>query len=442
MSAPPATTVGQKGSKIFYGWWVVLASGVGLAVHFGPIIVPTFGVFLKPLSREFGWSRAQISLAFSLATLGLTVVVPFIGRLVDRFGARAVILPAVLLFGLSVLSLSFLSARLWHFYAIYLFMGVVGSGTTPVPYAKVISRWFDRKRGFALGLSVAALATGGSIMPSLAHALIAAVGWRHAYVLLGLMAMGVAIPVVGLLLKETPQAMGWEPDGETVGHTKVSMQCGQEGGLSFQEARHTGTFWLMVSAFFLVSVSFHGYVIHLVPLLTDRGLSAQSAALTASLAGGAALIGRIGIGYLLDRFFAPYVAMWFFCGFALGIFLLWSGTVGGLVFVAVVLVGLGLGAELDVMPYVVSRYFGLRAFGEIYSYTFAVFTLGGVVGPVLMGAGFDATGSYNLVLAAFIIAALTAAGLMSRLGPYRVWEPVALAAIAVGERTIATHKNW
>jgi MFS family permease len=177
-------------------------------------------------------------------------------------------------------------------------------------------------------------------------------------------------------------------------------------------------------------------------LLTDRGLSAQSAALTASLAGGAALIGRIGIGYLLDRFFAPYVAMWFFCGFALGIFLLWSGTVGGLVFVAVVLVGLGLGAELDVMPYVVSRYFGLRAFGEIYSYTFAVFTLGGVVGPVLMGAGFDATGSYNLVLAAFIIAALTAAGLMSRLGPYRVWEPVALAAIAVGERTIATHKNW
>ena len=155
------TTSEQKSGKVFYGWWVVLASGVGLALHFGPIIVATFGVFLKPLSQEFGWSRTQISLAFSLATLGLTVAVPFIGRLVDRFGARRVILPAVLLFGLSVLSLSFLSAHLWHFYAIYLLMGVVGSGTTPVPYAKVISRWFDRKRGLALGLAVAGIAVGG-----------------------------------------------------------------------------------------------------------------------------------------------------------------------------------------------------------------------------------------------------------------------------------------
>ena len=198
--------------------------------------------------------------------------------------------------------------------------------------------------------------------------------------------------------------------------------------MTFQETWHTGTFWLLVSAFFLISVSFHGYIIHLVPLLTDRGLSAQSAALTVSLAGGAALIGRVGVGYLLDRFFAPYVAVCFFGGFALGIFLLWSGTMGGLVFVAVVLVGLGLGAELDFMPYAISRYFGLRAFGEIYSYTFAAFTLGGVVGPLLMGAGFDATGSYSLVLATFGIAALTAAGLMIGLGPYRVWEVVAEAA--------------
>jgi MFS family permease len=310
-------------------------------------------------------------------------------------------------------------------------MGVVGSGTTPVPYAKVISRWFDRQRGFALGLAVVGIAVGGTSMPSVAQALIAAVGWRHAYVLLGLMAMGVAIPVVGLLLKETPQLIGLEPDGETVGQSGGAKQRGQEEGLSFYETWHTGTFWLMVSAFFLISVSFHGYIIHLVPMLTDRGLSAQSAALTVSLAGGTTLVGRVGIGYLLDRFFAPYVAMWFFCGFALGLSLLWSGAVGGLVFVAVMLVGLGLGAELDVMPYVVSRYFGLRAFGEIYSYTFAIFTLGGVVGPVLMGAGFDATGSYSLVLATFIMAALTAAGLMTQLGPYRSWE----AAAALGETT-------
>ncbi|HJY81441.1 MAG TPA: MFS transporter [Candidatus Binatia bacterium] len=424
-------TRGQKSGKVFYGWWVVFASGVGLAMCYGPIVVPTFGIFLKPLSQEFGWSRTQISLAFSLGTLGLALAAPFLGWLVDRFGARRVILLAVLLFGLSVLSLSFLSIHLWHFYAIYLLMGVVGSGTA-LPYAKVISRWFDRRRGFALGLSVAALALGASITPSLAQALITAVGWRYAYVGLGLLAMGVTIPVVGLLLKETPQVMGLRPDGEAVGQAEASKPRGPEEGLSFHETWHTGTFWLMVGAFFLMSVSFYGYITHLVPLLTDRGLSAQSAALTVSLAAGATFVGRLGIGYLLDRFFAPYVAGCFFCGFALGIFLLWSGAVGGLVFVAMVLVGLGLGAELDVMPYVVSRYFGLRAFGEIFGYVSAAFNLGGIVGPLLMGAGFDATGSYSLVLATFGVAALTAAWLMTQLGPYRIVEAAAEPVVVAG----------
>lgn len=427
-------TVGQRENKIFYGWWVVLAAGVGLALHAGPLIVPTFGVFLKPLSQEFGWSRTQISLAFSLFTLGVTITLPLIGRLVDRFGARKVIMLAALLFGLSVVSLSFLSAYLWYFYAVYLVLGVVGSGTTPVPYTKVISRWFDRKRGLALGLAAATFSVSGALMPPLAQTLIATVGWRHAYEILGFMSMGITIPVVMLMLKESPQMMGLEPDGESREQPGVVIQRKPEDGVSFQEARRTGTFWCMASAFFLISVCFHGSVIHLVPLLTDRGFSVQNAAMVASLVGGAAIIGKVGIGYLLDRYFASYVAGGFFCGFALGLFLLWSGMAGSIVLIAVVLVGLGLGAELDVMPYLVSRYFGLRAFGEIYSYTFAVFTLGGVVGPPLMGAGFDATGSYSLVLAAFGVAALTAAGLMTRLGPYRVWEAAAepvMAAVVV-----------
>jgi MFS family permease len=179
----------------------------------------------------------------------------------------------------------------------------------------------------------------------------------------------------------------------------------------------------MVSAFFLVSVSFNGCIIHMVPMLTDRGVSAQSAALVMSLVAVGAVLGRVGAGYLLDRFFAPYVAVCFFCGFTLGTFLLWSGATGGPAFAAVVLLGLGQGAEFDIMAYTVSRYFGLRAFGEIYSYAFAAFTLGGVIGPPLMGVGFDFTGSYSLVLGGFVVATLTAAGLMTQLGPYRVWEP-------------------
>ena len=222
--------------------------------------------------------------------------------------------------------------------------------------------------------------------------------------------------------------LGLWPDGEPGGHTKATQPGSQEPGLSRREAWHTGSFWLIASAFFLMSVSVHGCLIHLVPMLTDRGVSAQSAALATSLLGGALLVGRVGAGYLLDRFFASYVAICFLCGAALGIFMLWSGVVGGLAFGAAILLGLGLGGETDFMPYLVSRYFGLRAFGEIYGYILATWGLGGVIGPLVMGMGFDTTGSYRLVLAGFVVATLAAAGVMSQLGPYRVWQAAAQPA--------------
>ena len=232
---------GQNSGAVFYGWWIVLVTAIGLSMSYGPIVTFTFGVFFKPLSQEFGWNRAQVSLAFSLSLLVMSVAFPFVGRLVDRFGARRVIVPSVLLFGFGLISFSLLSASLWHLYAIYLVLGVVGGGTAPVPY---------------------------------------------------------------------------------------------------------------------------------------------------------------------------------------------SGVTGVLAFAAAFLVGLGLGAEGDIIAYLVSRYFGLRAFGEIYGYAFAAFTLGGVVGPLLIGVGFDSTGSYGLVLSAFVVAALIAAALMTRLGPYRPWVTAEAAAVS------------
>src|SRR5262249_13898307 len=146
--------------------------------------------------------------------------------------------------------------------------GVVGSGTTPVPYSKVISQWFDRQRGLALGLAMIGGSAGASVMPSLAQALISSVGWRYAYVFLGLLALAVTLPVVGLFLTETPQMMGLRPDGEARATAPVAQKSGQEPGLSSREARHTATFWLLVSTAFLVSASVAGCLIHLVPLLT------------------------------------------------------------------------------------------------------------------------------------------------------------------------------
>ncbi|CAN5689518.1 MFS transporter [soil metagenome] len=413
----------RKGHKIFYGWWNVLAVGVGLFLGYVPIIGFTFSVFFKPLSQEFNWSRAEISLAFSLSLLVLSFALPLTGRLVDRFGARKVILSSVLFFGLALISFYFLSASLWHLYAIYLALGLVGSGTSPVPYYNVITHWFDKKRGLALGLAMAGAGLSESVMPSLAQALIASVGWRAAYVLIGLIVIAVTIPVVGLFLKERPQSMGLLPDGKMIANFAEEFSAVQ--GMSGREVWRSGTFWLMCVALFLVSMSLTGCLVHMVPLLTDRGIAARSAAFAVSLIGGASLLGRLGTGYLLDRLFAGNVAACLFCGAALGVLLLWGEIAGGLAFVAAFLVGLGMGAEGDIMAYMVSRYFGLRAYGEVYGYVLAIYTLGAVVGPLLMGINFDLMGSYRLVLVTFSLATLVGAILITQLGPYRIWDAIA-----------------
>jgi sugar phosphate permease len=414
------TVEGEQSVRIFYGWWVVLAAAVGLALHSGPITVGTFGVFLKPLSQQFGWSRGGISLAFSLFAIAAAVSAPLVGRLVDYAGARRVIIPAIVLYGIGLLSLALLSSHIWLLYAIYFYVGVVGSGTTPVPYSKVITRWFDRRRGLALGLSVAASSLSLAVMPSFAQALVTKVGWRDAYLVIGCIVLGISIPVVFFLLKESPQVMGLETDGTTTtGQASDARYADEDEAVAFAQARRTNTFWLIAGPFFLMSLSFHGCILHLVPLLTDRGLSPRDAASAASLVGAGGLLARLGSGYLLDLFFAPSVAVWLFLSSTIGIVLLWSGAPGFLPFAAAFLVGVGQGAELDIIPYMVSRYFGLHAFAQIYGYLFGVFLLGAVLGPLLMGMGFDAMGSYRPMLAVLALSTLVAVGLVSRLEPYR-----------------------
>lgn len=409
--------------KIFYGWFIIAVAAIGLLMGYVPIIGFSFGVFFKPLSQEFNWSRAEISLGFSLSLLVLSAALPIVGRLVDRFGARKIILPAACLFGLGLASFYFLTASLWHFYLIYMFLGLVGSGTAPVPYYKVISQWFDRQRGLALGLTMGGAGLGFFVMPTLSYALIAWMGWRLAYVVIGIAVIAVTVPVVGLFLRETPQSMGLSPDGDLVAGDVSVAVAGDRGGVTAREAWRSWTFWLMCASLFLVSVALNGCLIHLVPLLTDRGISPQNAAFSASLLGGATLLGRLGTGVLLDRFFATSVALCFFSVAALGILMLWAGLAGPLSFLIAVLLGVGIGAEGDIMPYLVSRYFGLRAFGEIYAYVLAIYTLGAVVGPLLMGIGFDSTGSYDSVLVPLLVVTLAGAVLLTRLGPYRTWTP-------------------
>ena len=408
--------------KVFYGWWIVAACALGLFLSTGTIVVLSFGVFLKSLVQDFHTGRAAVSFAFTLHNLTGALCIPLVGRVIDRFGARKVILTGTTIFGLILLASRVLGSGVAYLYLFYTALGLVSGTTSPVPYGVVVSHWFDRRRGLALGLMMLGIGLGGITLPVLAHRVIVLFGWRTAYTTFGCATLLISLPVMAAMLKDDPKEKVLLPDGTV---PSQSAEKGQKGldGLSWRDIWHQPTFWFLICAFFLAGASVHACVLHMAALLTDRGISAQGAAAVSSVVGGALLIGRMGTGYLLDRFFAPRLAMLIFGGASIGIVLLWAGNAGKVAVFAAFLIGLGMGAEGDIIAFCMSRYFGLKAFGTAFGYGFGSYMLAGAVGALLMGAGFDLTHSYRVPLGVLFFSIVSAVGLMTRLGPYRFAAP-------------------
>jgi cyanate permease len=290
-------------------------------------------------------------------------------------------------------------------------MGLAAAGQTPLIYAKAISNGFDADRGLALGIAMAGVGIGAALVPQFAQALVQAVGWRGACVGLGSLTFLFAFPAVALFLRgASPRHVSTD--------AAVAIAPIEASGLSGREAIRTQLFWRLAAAFVIVSAAANGTIAHMVPLHTDRGIDTNTATSVLSAAGLALVAGRLLAGYLLDRIFAPYVAVAFFLAPLAGILLLFFGSGPSAAAIATVLVGAGLGAEVDLVAFLLSRYFGMRAFGEIYGYLFALFMLGAGAGPFAMGGSYDVRGSYQLMLASFAIALLLASGLMIGLGSY------------------------
>ena len=217
----------------------------------------------------------------------------------------------------------------------------------------------------------------------------------------------VAFPAVLFLLKDARPA-----------HLRGATAATQPG-VSGGQALRSGVFWLMAAAFFFVALACAGMLAHIVAIMTDRGVSPQRATAAISLGGLALIGGRLLSGWLLDRVFAPYVALVFVLSPLAGILLLFGSNTAGLAMLATVLVGIGLGAEVDLIAFLISRYLGLKAFGEIYGYLFLTFMFGSALGPFVMGLSFAKTGSYTTTMVGFTLGLAIAAFLVLRLGAYR-----------------------
>lgn len=377
-------------------WGILVAAFFGVFASFSSVFIFTFSVFLKPLSAEFGWSRTQLSAGFALAALTVAAASPFIGRLVDRFGSRAVIVPAATIFAAAFASLSWLTSSIVQFYAVLFVAGLVGNGTTQLAFSRAVVDAFDARRGMALAVMMAGTGVGSMLMPSLAQAGIDRWGWRSTYFMFGAMIFLLAVPLTAWLI---PPA-------------RANAARKQRKGAP--RALRSPLFWRFVAAFFLMSLAVNASLAHLSPLLTDRGMTAQTAALVASVLGGATLAGRLLTGYLLDRWRGSWVSAILFAAGAAGLVGLALGRSPAWAFTGAACIGLGMGAEADIIPYLLSRHFDMESFGELYGYSFSAFAIAGALGPLAMGRAFDLAGSYDPVLAALSLTGFAAAYLIAR----------------------------
>ncbi len=283
----------------------------------------------------------------------------------------------------------------------------------------MITQWFNKDRGLALGIIQAGVGIGGIFVAQLARFLIADFGWRKGYVGMGIAVFLVAFfPVAIFVMEPASVRAARRPSKQS--RREAASVSGLIPGLTVGEAlRGSWQFWMLALGFFLVVVTANGPLIHAVALLTDRGISVSRATAALSAAGVAMIVGRMLAGYCLDRFFGPYVAVCCVAGAMLGIGLLTVRGGGFLPIAGTILCGLGMGAEGDIVPYFVSRYFGVRSFGQIYGYLFAIFMIGVGVGPSLLGFSFDRWHSYAPMFIIFEFALLLACIIFVLLGPYQ-----------------------
>ncbi|HLI19850.1 MAG TPA: MFS transporter [Stellaceae bacterium] len=389
-------------------WWMVAAALVALTANTGVIQGFSLSVFVVPITKDLGITRGEL---FGAPIFGsiffLLVVTPLFGKALDRYGLRRVHMLMIAGYAIGTMCLAFLRLPYYAIVLLFSFQQLFGSGQSPIAYTKAIAAWFDKDRGLALGIAIAGVGLGVAIIPPYDTYIIEHYGWRAAFVGMGVAILVLALIPVFLFEREPPIP----PERE-----RPKNDTSIPGYLWRQAVLHDWRFAAMTVAFFLAPIAINGTITQIVPMLLDRHVPLAVAVGALSASGVALTGGRILSGYCLDKIHGPYVAAFFFAASGVGIALLAAGYSP---FLGVVLCGMGVGGEVDLMAFLVSRYFGLRCFGAIYASMFGLFSLGVVLGPFFLGLSHDKFGSYEPMMLLNIAFIVVICLLLIGLGPYR-----------------------
>jgi MFS family permease len=393
------------------GWRTLLACVAGNGFGLSGFAFYTFGVFVIPLVDAFGWERGDVATAASFLLLGTFITAPIIGTIIDKYGAKRVGMISLGGLSLGYAALTQLNDNILVFYAMWLIIALVGGGTTPVVWTRAVNLWFDKGRGLALGIALAGAGVAGIVAPAFATALVQEFGWQGAYLGIGFLILFVALPLVALFFNDHA------PIASSGQHADATQTATHHDGMTLKESIRTPTFWKIAIGFFFISAIIAGLLINLVPLLVDRDMTQMAAAGVAGVLGIAVVVGRIGVGYLLDHFRASLVSAIMFSITAGGCFLLsLDAAPTWVIQLAVISLGFAAAAEIDLVAFLVSRYFGLKAYGKVYGVQLSIFYLGAALGPLAVGQSFDITGNYQAALFSGVAILLAGAAMIGSLG--------------------------
>lgn len=389
-------------------WTLPLAASLGNSTTV--LHIYSLGSFMVPLQAAFGWGRAEISVGTTVAAGVAVVSGPAVGFLMDRWGPRVIGLLGVAIMCAVYALLGSASGTIANWLALWCLIGFGTSWVQATIWTSAVASRFDASRGLAIAVTISGSGLAAAVLPALATWMIASFGWRTGFAALALVWAIVVLPFVFMFFRgaqdSRPVPVAGEPDPRDA-----------LAGLTMGEALRSPSFYKLAVAGMVFTIPVIGLLVHFVPVLQDRGLSALSAAGIAGLAGISSIAGRLGTGILLDRFRPERVAMIVFLLPIAAGFLLLLGSGPLALSAAAIIIGFSLGSELDVIIYLASRHFGLKNFGAVFSTMLIGLGVGSALGPVSAGAVFDHFGSYtNFILLIFPLVALGSL-LLGSLGP-------------------------
>ena len=421
-------TTSRRSSGIFYGWWIVIASMCALVIG-SAFYWQGFGVFFLSLQEEFDTNRAAISGAIALSQLEGGMLGPVGGYLVDRFGPRRMMVFGVSVMGAGFILLSAVSS-LVMFYVV--FLGVISVGMSVgvrVPALVAPANWFIRKRGLAIGISLAGSGFGGLFIPVLG-VLIATIGWRDTAIVAGLTVWALGVPLA-VILRTRPEDHGMLPDGDPPGERAAAAPAASEdsraqratpahleGDYTLRGAMRLPVFWFLAVAFGLRQFAVGAISLHVVPFLVDTGRSLEVASSILAATTVTSVVGRLGFGWLADRFPPRYIMAVSMVMVGVGALILTNVGAGwGLLVVYIAVYAVGWGGGAVTMNATRGAYFGRRAFGTISGTMDFVQMFGLVLGPIYAGVVYDETESYTIAFTSFAVSAAASGVLMVFLRP-------------------------